>query len=121
MLSKPEVFSYAYRVGKDRQGDIALCKELASKYHYRLHAIKPVKQAHEVISSSRLRHIIAQGDLKQAQQLLGRPVSILGEVVKGASRGKALGFPTANINYECGVLPTCGVYGVKSDLSQILF
>lgn len=45
--------------------------------------------------------------------MLGRPVSILGEVVRGASRGKSLGFPTANVKYNCDILPPCGVYAVR--------
>ncbi len=105
-----------FRFGKDRSGDIALFKQLALKYNYRMHAIKPVRQAGQTISSSRLRRLIPEGKLKQAQQLLGRPVSVLGQVVKGDSRGKSLGFPTANVNYDNALLPPCGVYAVRVSL-----
>ena len=102
-----------FRFGKDRSGDVILLKELSAKYGYRMHAVKTLKQGKEPISSGRLRRIIPEGDLKQAKQLLGRPVSAWGKVVKGASRGKALGYPTANVHYEQDVLPPHGVYAVR--------
>jgi riboflavin kinase/FMN adenylyltransferase len=110
-----------FRFGKDRSGDIALFKELARASHYRMHAIKPVKQAGEPISSSRVRRLIPQGKLKQAQALLGRPVAILGQVIKGSSRGKKLGYPTANIKYDCDVLPPTGVYAVHVKIGSKKF
>jgi riboflavin kinase/FMN adenylyltransferase len=102
-----------FRFGKDRSGDVDLFKALSSQYGYSMHSVKTLKQAGESISSGRLRRMIPEGKLKQAQQLLGRPVSVLGIVVKGASRGKALGYPTANIQLVCDILPPHGVYAVK--------
>ena len=102
-----------FRFGKDRSGDINLFKKLSHKHGYRMHAVKTLKQSGEVISSGRLRRLIPAGELKQASHLLGRPVSILGKVIRGAARGKSLGYPTANIQYECDILPPCGVYAVR--------
>ncbi len=102
-----------FRFGKDRSGDINLFKELSHTCGYRMHAVKALKQGSQVISSSRLRRLIPQGQLKEAKALLGRPVSVLGRVVRGASRGKSLGYPTANVHYTCDVLPPCGVYAVR--------
>ncbi|MBI3602269.1 MAG: bifunctional riboflavin kinase/FAD synthetase [Candidatus Omnitrophica bacterium] len=102
-----------FRFGKDRSGDIRLFKRLSQTLGYRMHAVKALKQGGQVISSSRLRRLIPQGKLKQAKALLGRPVSVLGRVVRGASRGKSLGYPTANVHYTCNVLPPCGVYAVR--------
>ena len=110
-----------FRFGKDRSGDIGLFKELSRPCGYILHAIKPVKQGAAPISSSRLRHLVPEGKLKQAQALLGRPVSVLGRVVKGSSRGKALGFPTANVAYACDVLPPTGVYAVRVTIKNKVF
>ncbi len=102
-----------FRFGKDRSGGVHLFKELRYTCGYRMHAVKAVKQGGVIISSSRLRRLIPQGQLKQAKALLGRPVSVLGRVVHGASRGKSLGYPTANVHYTCSVLPPCGVYAVR--------
>jgi riboflavin kinase/FMN adenylyltransferase len=110
-----------FRFGKDRSGNISLFKSLSKICEYRMRAIKPLKQGGEVISSSRLRRLIPEGQLKKAQALLGRPISVLGEVVHGASRGKLLGFPTANVKYLCDVLPPIGVYAVKVVLGKQVF
>ncbi len=107
-----------FRFGKDRSGDINLFKKLSQKYDYHMHAVKILKQSGEVISSGRLRQLIPQGRLKESSQLLGRPVSILGKVIRGSSRGKSLGYPTANVQYACDVLPPCGVYAVKVVLGK---
>jgi len=102
-----------FHFGKDRKGDIKLFKECSARLGYRVHALKTLKQGEETISSSLLRRLIAQGQLKKAQKLLGRPVSILGTVVHGASRGRVLGYPTANVQYASDVLPPSGVYAVR--------
>ncbi|MEI7998061.1 MAG: bifunctional riboflavin kinase/FAD synthetase [Candidatus Omnitrophota bacterium] len=102
-----------FRFGKDRSGDITLFKDLSLKYGYCMRAVKTLKSQGEIISSGRLRRIIPDGKLKEAQSLLGRCVSVLGQVVHGASRGRGLGYPTANVQYQCDVLPPCGVYAVK--------
>ncbi len=102
-----------FRFGRNRSGDIDLFKEMSKDFGFQIHPLKPIKAAGEIISSGRLRALIPQGQLKQAERLLGRPVSILGEVVKGSSRGKLLGYPTANVQYNCDVLPPKGVYAVR--------
>lgn len=110
-----------FRFGKDRSGDIALFKKLAIEYGYRMHAVKTLKYRNEVISSGRLRRLIPEGNLKEAQAMLGRPVSVLGHVVQGSARGRLLGFPTANVEYECGNLLPLGVYAVRVALGKNKF
>ncbi len=102
-----------FHFGKDRSGDIALFQKLALECGYEMHPVSALKQGREVISSTRIRQLIGTGKLKEAARLLGRPVSVSGAVVKGAKRGKGLGFPTANIAYEADILPPQGVYVVK--------
>ena len=63
------------------------------------------------MSSSRVRAAIKEGDLELARVLLGRPYDVDGVVVRGAARGKDLGFPTANLEVEPGLArPPLGVY-----------
>jgi riboflavin kinase/FMN adenylyltransferase len=102
-----------FRFGKDRGGDAALFERLGPACGYEMHAVPALKQGGKVISSTRIRELISQGQLNKAAQLLGREVSVSGKVVKGARRGKGLGFPTANIAYESDILPPKGVYIVK--------
>jgi riboflavin kinase/FMN adenylyltransferase len=102
-----------FRFGKDRAGDISLFQKLAPEYGYEMHALSGLKQGREIISSTRIRRLVSTNKLNEAARLLGRPVSIGGRVVKGKERGKSLGFPTANVDYEADVLPPQGVYVVK--------
>lgn len=63
------------------------------------------------VSSTLIRSVIAEGDMKTAYELLGRPFSVTGEVVKGAQKGRQIGFPTINLAAKKGyVLPKNGVY-----------
>lgn len=102
-----------FRFGKDRSGDNMLFSKLASECGYEMHAMSALKQGRAIISSTLIRKWIAEGQLDKAAELLGRAVSISGEVVKGSERGKSLGFPTANIAYEADILPAQGVYIVR--------
>ena len=102
-----------FRFGKDRRGDIALFQRLGPQYGYEMHVVSGLKHGGEVISSTRIRQLIGAGKLNEATRLLGRRVSVSGVVVKGSERGKSLGFPTANVDYEEDILPPQGVYVVK--------
>jgi riboflavin kinase/FMN adenylyltransferase len=107
-----------FRFGKDRGGDAALFRELAPVYGYEMHAVAGLKKDGAVISSSRVRQLVEAGKLSGAKSLLGRGFSVSGVVVKGARRGRSLGFPTANVAYEADILPPKGVYIVKAILGK---
>ncbi len=102
-----------FRFGKDRRGDIALFEQLARESGYEIHAVAGFKAGGEVISSSRIRKLIIDGQIKSAAKLLGRPVSVSGKIVKGSKRGKNLGYPTANVDYGSIIIPPQGVYIVS--------
>jgi riboflavin kinase/FMN adenylyltransferase len=106
-----------FRFGKDRSGDIALFQKLGVQYGYEMHAVDQLKQARTIISSSRVRQFVMEGKLNQAQRLLGRRFSISGTVVKGARRGRTLGYPTANVGYAV-IHPPRGVYFVHAWLGK---
>ncbi|SHN16739.1 bifunctional riboflavin kinase/FAD synthetase [Gracilibacillus kekensis] len=66
------------------------------------------------ISSTRIRKVLGQGEMEEAERLLGRPYSIAGEVIHGDKRGRTIGYPTANIKIEdYYFLPRIGVYAVQ--------
>lgn len=102
-----------FRFGKARLGDIALLQERSAECGYEMHAVSQLKYAREIISSTRIRQLVRTGKLDQAARLLGRAVSVSGAVVKGAARGRSLGYPTANIAYEADIIPPQGVYVVR--------
>ncbi len=103
---------YNARFGRDRKGDGALMKILSHELGFDFSDTPPVKVAGEIVSSSRIRQLVETGNLSAAKACLGRPFSLLGEVVYGAGRGKKLGFPTANLNLTSTALPPRGVYPV---------
>jgi len=98
------------RFGRGGQGDFELLKSLGAKYGFEVKGIPPLKVGREVVSSSRIRDLIAGGELERAERMLGREVSILGTVVQGTGKGRELGFPTANIDPHHEVKPPAGVY-----------
>lgn len=102
-----------FRFGRDRAGDITLLQGLSSVYGYHMRAVPALMQGKEPISSTRLRRLVAAGDLIKTKQLLGRPFSVLGKVVRGRGRGKGLGYPTANVEYGSHIVPPLGVYAVR--------
>jgi len=97
------VAAETFRFGKGRQGDVPLLRRLGLE-------VRPVPLV-EGVSSSRIRELLHAGDVVGAAGLLGRPPEVEGVVVAGDQRGGTLGFPTANIAVEAGLLvPGHGIY-----------
>lgn len=111
MNGKLVVVGFDYRFGYKASGNAEYLMELGKKYGVDVIVVDPIYNANEVISSSIIRDLIANGNIVDASSMLGRPYSILGRVIPGKNRGTKLGFPTANIepidNY---VIPKNGVY-----------
>src|SRR5690554_2684196 len=100
-----------FNFGKKGRGDIRVLKSLGKKYGFGATAIRIITRNGERISSSKIRQMICDGKIKELPEYLGRYYSINGKVIKGAGRGKKLGFPTANLKAETQyVLPPSGVY-----------
>ena len=92
-----------FRFGRERRGDLALLGELGFD-------ARPVPLVEEV-SSSRVRQLLRAGDVEGAASVLGRPAEVEGTVVSGDRRGGTLGFPTANLAVDPGLLvPSYGIY-----------
>lgn len=96
--------------GHRREGDVKLLAQFAAEAGITLDVVEPVEFAGEIVSSSRIRKLIAAGDLDLARQMLTHPYRIRGMVAHGASRGAKLGFPTANVEAIDTLLPAAGVY-----------
>ncbi len=100
-----------FRFGTGREGDAALAAEVLRANGIGLHAIPPVLDEGEPVSSTRVRVAIAGGDFGTANRLLDTPWTLRGRVVLGRGRGHGLGFPTANLETPPGkMLPRDGVY-----------
>jgi len=98
-----------FRFGKNREGDTSVLRRLSSLFRFQVYSIPSVILNGETVSSSLVRQFLQEGRVEKARALLGRNYEIEGTVIKGHSRGKSLGFPTANIKTENEIVPK-GVY-----------
>ncbi len=100
-----------FALGRGRSGTIAALAELGRVQEFALHVVPPQRDDREIISSTFIRSLLAQGNVRQANRLLGRRYRISGIVENGAARGRQLGFPTANIRPDPRrALPADGVF-----------
>lgn len=114
LLGAKEIFvGYNYRFGRGREGNIQKLKELGEEFGFKVIEVEQISLNGEVISSSKIRHLLKDGEVEYATRLLGRHYAITGIVIKGDGRGKDLGFPTANIAAKHAIIPADGVYAVR--------
>ncbi len=101
--------------GRNRQGNYQLLQQLESKYGYTVEAVDPLVHAGHTVSSSRIRKLLASGNVETAAELLGRPYSVTGRVVHGKKVGQQLGFPTANVRpySRYKLVPQVGIYATR--------
>ncbi|HLD16573.1 MAG TPA: bifunctional riboflavin kinase/FAD synthetase [Coxiellaceae bacterium] len=102
-----------FRFGAKRQGDFYFLERYCKPQSIHVEQITQYQQDHERVSSSRVRRALQEGNLEEAQQLLGRPYIMQGRVVHGDKRGRELGFPTANIYLHRKVSPLRGIFAVR--------
>jgi riboflavin kinase/FMN adenylyltransferase len=101
-----------YRFGKGRSGTPQTLRKMAPELGFIVHVVPPVRVGDAAVSSSRIRDHLIHGEIRRANVLLGREFTIEGRVIHGHHRGKAIGFPTANIKPEVKLHPPEGVYAV---------
>ncbi len=101
-----------YRFGKARMGTATMLKKTGHELGFSVYVIPSVKVGGMVVSSSEIRKLLLSGEIRKANELLGRPFRLGGKVIHGHSRGKKLGFPTANIKPDPKLCPPDGVYAV---------
>lgn len=104
------VFGFDSKFGRDRGGNPASLAPLARALGFGIVEVPPLRLRGRAVSSSAVREAVALGDLDAAATMLGRPVSVLGTVVRGDGRGRGLGFPTANLDLHHELHPPEGVY-----------
>ncbi len=107
--------------GHNREGNVALLEQLTNAAGLTLDVVPPVSIGGELVSSSRIRALIAAGDVATAGQLLSAPYRIRGMVTHGAGRGSSIGFPTANLQGIDTLLPKPGVYAGRAMVQSILY
>lgn len=107
------------RFGRGREGDLSLLRRWESEGRFRLVVADDVASGGHRISSSGIRRLVAAGEVSVAMRHLGRPFEVRGEVVRGASRGRGMGFPTANLLPDLPLLPGEGIYAAEGVVEGI--
>jgi riboflavin kinase / FMN adenylyltransferase len=108
------VVGYDFSFGRGRTGDAGMLAQLGAGLGIDVAVIRPVAIGDTSCSSTRIRELVAAGDTVGAARLLGRPFELEGPVVRGAGRGRGLGFPTANIAAEGELRPALGIYAARA-------
>ena len=107
-----------FSFGKGRRGDVALLKSIGDANHIAAEAVAQVELDGERISSGRIREELIAGNIGEATHMLSRDYAIEGVVVHGDSRGRELGYPTANIAMTDFQRPKYGIYAVRVTLDD---
>lgn len=105
--------------GRDRTGTFSLLRLLGSQLGFRAEKIDAVRYKDFVVSSTRIRRLIAEGRMDEAGALLGHHYEVEGQVVHGDARGRQIGFPTANLSTANEVVPPHGVYATLALLGGV--
>jgi riboflavin kinase/FMN adenylyltransferase len=108
------IIGYDHRFGKDQEGSFEYLKQNQKRYGFEVMEIPPQDIDDVTVSSTRIRKALRDGDVKTANEYLGRYYELTGLVTKGEQVGRKIGFPTANIyvpeTYK--LIPADGVYAV---------
>lgn len=101
-----------FTFGKGAKGNVELLRTLGGELGLQSRVVEPVAEGDGIISSSRIRTALRDGEPQLAAQLLTRPFAIRGIVEHGDKRGRTIGYPTANLAIEHYLRPKYGVYAV---------
>jgi riboflavin kinase/FMN adenylyltransferase len=101
-----------FTFGKGAKGNVGLLRTLGAELGLQSRVVEAVAEDGEVVSSSRIRTALREGNPQLAAQLLTRPFAIRGIVEHGDKRGRTIGYPTANLAIESYLRPKYGVYAV---------
>lgn len=108
-----------FALGYKREGTIPVLQDLGQEFAFTVSVVEPRGFQHGIVSSTRVRDLVAQGDVSAAAELLGRFPMLRGVVVHGDHRGRELGFPTANLEIpDRKLIPANGIYAVRVRLGD---
>lgn len=102
-----------FKFGSDRLGDFEMLRKLSAVHEFTLERANSFLAANDRVSSTRIRAQLRAGNLEAAERMLGHRYFIAGRVVHGQQRGRAMGFPTANLDLHRRTSPLCGIYAAE--------
>lgn len=116
------VVGFNYRFGYKNKGDIKLLRDLSKKLNFELYVEDAYKIQQDIVSSTAIRNLIATGNIRQANEMLGRAYCLSGLVVGGRRLGRTIGFPTANLkSLDTMMIPKIGVYYTNVEVNGIIY
>ena len=102
---------YDFTLGRNREGNVEKLRQLGQELGFQVHLVDAISNGSEILSSRKIRGLIQEGEMALAADFLGRNYRVEGTVIPGDNRGRALGFPTANLDiWSEQLMPPCGVY-----------
>ena len=104
----------AFAFGRGRSGNVALLNALGKELNFAVHALAEVSLDGQAVSSTRVRAAVRAGRFAQAAQMLGRPYTLCGRIIKGSGVGSGMGVPTANLELAGLLAPPTGVYAARA-------
>ena len=108
-----------FRFGYGGRGNTDLLADLCAQTGRKLEIVEILHEADGVsVSSSRIRDLISEGEIPEANALLTAPYRLTGTVIHGEARGRSMGFPTANLGNIQTILPAFGVYACRAILAD---
>ena len=111
LRAKMVMVGEGFRFGNQGSGNSQTLRELGQLYGFEVREVNPVEVDGEIVSTTRVRELLDQGDVATVARLLGRVHVAVGVVEHGLKIGRKIGFPTANLSREAdGYLPLDGVY-----------
>jgi len=109
----------SWRFGAGGRGDAALLQRLAQKHDFSFRSCSSVTVDGKLVSSTRIRALIARGEVAEAARYLGRPYQLSNTVAPGRRRGRQLGFPTANLaSPPFKAVPADGIYACWAGVAR---
>jgi riboflavin kinase/FMN adenylyltransferase len=117
------VVGYNHHFGKNREGNYERLLALANKIGFSLSRVGPYIINGEKVSSSEIRKLLINGEIRKAEKFLGYPFFIAGKVIPGNKLGRTIGYPTANIAVtdEHKIIPKNGVYAVDAEIDDKIY
>jgi len=108
------IIGYDHSFGKNKSGNFALLQELSKELDFEVDQMEAINIHENNISSTKVRNALLEGNIKEANEMLGYSYSVSGKVVHGKKIGRTIGYPTANIETESiKLLPKKGAYIVE--------
>ncbi len=118
LCSAHVVVGYDHGFGHDRSGSGVTLQALGAECGFDVDVVEEVLVGDEPVSSTRIRKLLLEGGVREANACLGAPYLVSGTVVDGQKRGRRIGFPTVNLRpaEPCKLIPAHGVYVARTSI-----